>query len=222
LLGLSYFPGTGILAFFGSTATLGLLLLLSSGQTLIKKNSLLLSGVMVNAFCSAIIMLLVSMAHDTRLHNIIFWLMGNLSTADLQQTGFLAAILLPCFVLIFWLSNLLNLLLMGKDLAKTMGINIKAITLILLLTTSVMIGVTVSFCGLIGFVGLVVPHLLRLTLGSDHRVLVPACILGGGAYLIFCDLLAKTIPQQGELPAGVITAMVGAPLFIILLKRSGR
>lgn len=222
LLGLSYFPGTSILAFLGSTATLGLLLLLSSGQTLIKRNALLLSGVMVNAFCSAIIMLLVSMAYDTRLHNIIFWLMGNLSTADLKQTGFLMAILLPCFGLIFWLSNMMNLLLMGKDMAQTMGVHIKAITLTLLLTTSVMIGVTVSFCGLIGFVGLVVPHLLRLSLGSDHRVLVPACVLGGGAYLVFCDLLAKTIPQQGELPAGVITAMIGAPLFIILLKRSGQ
>ena len=92
----------------------------------------------------------------------------------------------------------------------------------LLLTTSLMVSATVSFCGPIGFVGLVMPHLLRLVFGPDHRVLAPACILGGGTYMVFCDLLARTLPDQGEMPAGVITAMVGAPLFIILLKRSGR
>jgi iron complex transport system permease protein len=79
-----------------------------------------------------------------------------------------------------------------------------------------MVSVTVSYCGLIGFVGLVMPHLLRLILGPDHRVLVPASILGGGAYLVICDLLARTLPQQGEMPAGVITALIGAPLFIII------
>jgi iron complex transport system permease protein len=84
-----------------------------------------------------------------------------------------------------------------------------------------MVSVTVSACGLLGFVGLVIPHLLRLILGPDHRVLVPACIFGGGAYMVLCDVLARVLPQQGEMPAGVITAMIGAPLFVILLKRSG-
>ena len=83
-----------------------------------------------------------------------------------------------------------------------------------------MVSVTVSYCGLIGFVGLVMPHLLRLIFGPDHRILVPACILGGGSYLVICDLLARTLPEQGEMPAGVITALIGAPLFILLLKRS--
>jgi len=86
--------------------------------------------------------------------------------------------------------------------------------------TSFIVSATVSYCGLIGFVGLVMPHLLRLALGPDHRILVPACILGGGAYMVVCDLLARILPQQGEMPAGVITAMIGAPLFIYLLKRS--
>ena len=114
----------------------------------------------------------------------------------------------------------MNLLLLGSDLAQTMGVNIKAVTLTLLVTTSFTVSTTVSYCGLIGFVGLVIPHLLRLFLGPDHRILVPACVLGGGAYMVFCDILAKTLPGQGELPAGVVTAMIGAPLFIILLKRS--
>jgi len=220
LMGLSPFPGVSMMAFSGSMATLGLILVMSSGQTILKKDSLLLSGVMVNAFCSAVIMFLVSLTQDARLHNIIFWLMGNLSMTDLKQVGILTATLIPCFVLIFWLSNTMNLLLMGKEMAQTMGVNIKAVTVTLLITTSFMVSATVSHCGLLGFVGLVIPHLLRLVLGPDHRVLVPASLLGGGAYMVLCDLLARVLPKQGEIPAGVITAMIGAPLFIFLLKRS--
>ena len=222
LMGFSRFPGVSLLAFTGSIATLLLILGMSSGQTILKKDALLLSGVMVNAFCAAVIMFLVSMTQDSRLHNIIFWLMGDLSMGDMHHAGILAATLLPCFVLVFWLSNPMNLLLMGKEMAQTMGVNIKAVTITLLVATSFMVSATVSYCGLVGFVGLVMPHLLRLVLGPDHRVLVPACVLGGGTYLVFCDLLARVLPKQGELPAGVITAMIGAPLFIYLLKRSSR
>jgi iron complex transport system permease protein len=116
----------------------------------------------------------------------------------------------------------MNLLLMGKEMAQATGISIKVVTITLLVTSSFMVSATVSYCGLIGFVGLVMPHLLRLIFGPDHRILVPACILGGGSYLVICDLLARTIPEQGEMPAGVITALIGAPLFILLLKRSER
>ncbi len=222
LLGLSRFPGVSLTAFVGSMATLALILVMISGQSVMKKESLLLSGVMVNAFCSSVIMFLVSVTQDAKLHNIIFWLMGDLSTADLGQVGMLAGMLLPCFGIVFWHSHAMNLLLMGKEMAQTTGINIKIVTIALLVTSSFMVSATVSYCGLIGFVGLVMPHLLRLILGPDHRVLVPACILGGGSYLVICDLLARTLPQQGELPAGVITALIGAPLFIMLLKKSGR
>ena len=220
LMGLSRFPGVSFTSFMGSIATLLLILFMSSGQSILKKDSLLLSGVMINAFCSAVIMFLISMTQDFRLHNIIFWLMGDLSMAAIRQTVILTAMLLPCYILIFWLSHSMNLLLMGKEMAQTMGVNIKAVTVTLLLTTSFMVSATVSHCGLIGFVGLVMPHLLRLLLGPDHRVLVPACVMGGGAYMVLCDLLARTLPEQGEMPAGVITAIIGAPLFIFLLKRS--
>ncbi len=222
LMGLARFPGVGLTAFSGSLATLGLILIMSSGRSVLIKDSLLLSGVMVNAFCTAVIMFLISIAQDTRLHNIMFWLMGDLSSSDLLHVGILAATLFPCFILTFWLSNKMNLLLLGNEMALTMGVNIKAVTLTLLVLTTFMISATVSHCGLIGFVGLVIPHLLRLLLGPDHRVLVPACILGGGAYMVLCDLLARILPAQGEMPAGVITALIGAPLFIILLKRSKR
>ncbi|MGD8654398.1 MAG: iron ABC transporter permease [Desulfobacterales bacterium] len=220
LLGLSRFPGICFTSFLGSLGTLALILIMSTGKSILRKDALLLSGVMVNAFCSAIIMFLVSITQDARLHNIIFWLMGDLSTSDLPQVTILGAILIPCFVIIFVFSHAMNLLMMGKDMALSMGINIKAVTLVLLIVTSFMVSATVSFSGLVGFVGLVIPHLLRLILGPDHRILVPASLFGGAAYLVLCDLLARTLPQQGEMPAGVITALIGAPLFIILLKRS--
>lgn len=221
LLGFSRFPGVSLTAFAGSMATLALVLVLSSGQSVLKKDSLLLAGVMVNAFCSAVITFLISLTQDSRLHNIIYWLMGDLGQSGMQQVGLLAAMLLPCFVLFFALSHSMNLLLMGKEMAQTMGVNIRVVTLVLLVATSFMVSATVANCGLLGFVGLVMPHLLRLLVGPDHRVLVPACALGGGAFMVLCDLLARVLPRQGEMPVGVITAMIGAPLFIYLLKRSG-
>ncbi len=221
LMGLANFPGVALTSFAGSMGVLGLVLVLASGQSVLKKDSLLLSGVMVNAFCSAVIMFLISLTQDSRIHNILFWLMGDLSLSELRQAGILAATAIPCFVLIFLLSDKMNLMLMGKDMARSMGVNIKAVTLALLVTTSFMVSSTVCQVGLLGFVGLVIPHLLRLVLGPDHRVMVPACVIGGAAYMTVCDLLARTLPDQGEIPAGVITAMIGAPLFIVLLKRSG-
>jgi iron complex transport system permease protein len=222
LAGFSRFPGVSATAFAGSMGTLLLLFVMSSGQTILKKDTLLLSGVMVNAFCAALIMFLMSITQDSRLHNILFWLMGDLSSSDLGQVGVLAVALIPCFALLIGLSNAMNLLLMGRELAQTMGLNIKAVTITLLLATSLMVSLTVSFCGPVGFVGLVMPHVLRLAFGPDHRLLAPACILAGGTYMVLCDLLARSLPSQGEMPAGVITAMIGVPLFILLLKRAGR
>jgi iron complex transport system permease protein len=222
LLGFSRFPGVSFTAFLGSMATLILILGMSSVQSMLKKDSLLLSGVMVNAFCSAVIMFLISMAMDSRIHSIIFWLMGDFAMVELGHVGMLAGILFPCFILMFWFSNSMNLLLLGKEMAQSMGVNTKGVTITLLVVTSFMVSATVSHCGLIGFVGLVIPHLLRLIVGPDHRVLVPACVFGGGAYMVLCDVLARSLPQQGEMPVGVITAIIGAPLFIFLLKRPGK
>lgn len=220
LLGLARFPGVTVTAFLGSIATLVLVLGVVRGRALVTRDTLLLAGVMVNAFCSAIIMFLVSMTQDSRLHNIIFWLMGDLSLSGIREAGILCVTVLPCIALLFWLSNVMNLLMLGRETALTMGVNIRVNTLVLLTVTSFMVSATVSQCGLIGFVGLVMPHLLRLIFGPDHRVLVPASVLGGAAFMIGCDILARILPEQGEMPAGVISAMIGAPLFIYLLKRS--
>jgi iron complex transport system permease protein len=222
LLGLSHFPGISVLSFSGGMATLILVLVIASGPTLLKKETLLLSGVMVNAFCSAVIMFLISLTTDARVHNILFWLMGDLSAGGKAEALQLSLMVIPFFIVVFWLSNAMNLLMMGKETAYSMGVNVKLLTVVLLVITSFMVSVTVSHCGLVAFVGLVIPHLFRLALGPDHRVLVPACIFGGGAYLVICDLLARTLPRTGEMPVGVITAMIGAPVFILLLKRSSR
>lgn len=222
LLGMSPFPGVAFFAFAGSMATLLLVLLIASTRSAMKKDTLILAGVMVNAFCSSVIMFLISLTQDSRLHNILFWLMGDLSMSDTHRTLMLLVALLPCFAALFLLARPMNILLMGEEMAANMGVDVRLIPLVLLLVTSFMVSVVVCYTGLLGFVGLVMPHLLRLLFGPDHRLLVPACILGGATYLILCDLLARSLPSQGEMPVGVITAMVGAPLFILLLRRSRR
>ncbi len=220
LLSLSPFPGVAALAFLGSMGTMVVVIILTPRETGGGKDALLLSGVMVNALCTAVILFFVTVTQDTRLHNILYWLMGDLSVALPRQIFVLALLLLPCFVVIFMLARPLNLLYLGEEQASYLGLPVETVTYILLGVTSLMLSAAVCQSGLVGFVGLVVPHLLRLWLGPEHRVLVPACILGGGTYLVWCDLLARVLPSQGELPVGVITALIGAPLFIFLLQRS--
>lgn len=217
--GFSRFPGVGLSAFAGSMMTLGLVITLSSGHSTLKKEFLILSGVMVNAFCSAFIMFLMSMTQDSELHTIMFWLMGDLSSSDTHQAIILACSVTPCFVLIVMLSHRMNLMGLGREKAESLGIDVKTTTLVLLIATSFMVSSTVCQCGLLGFVGLVIPHLFRLIFGSDHRILAPACILGGAAYLVICDMIARGLPRQGEIPVGVVTAMIGVPLFIGLLRK---
>ncbi len=222
LLGLSRFPGVSLTSFAGSMATLLVLMLIAGTRSMVQNNRLLLSGVMVNAFCGAVIMFLISITQDSRLHNIIFWMMGDLSLADMHQVTILGITVLPCFLFIFYLAHAMNVLLLGQEMAQSMGFDVRIIVSLLLVVTSLMVSATVSHCGLVGFVGLVIPHLFRLLLGADHRLLVPACLLGGGAYMVLCDILARTLPSHGEMPAGVVTALIGAPLFIYLLKRTER
>ena len=222
LLGLTIFPGVALTAFSGSMFTLLVVLGLASGQLSEQRNSLLLGGVMINAFYSAVITFLISLSPQTsQVHQILFWLMGDFSMQNTEQLIILAPIL-PCMVIIFVLARPMNLLLLGEESAASMGVDVRLIRLILLSTTSLMVSLVVCQAGLVGFVGLTVPHIFRMLLGSDHRLLVPACVLGGASYLIGCDLLARTVSGNGEIPVGIITALVGAPLFIFLLWRSKR
>ncbi len=217
LAGFSLFPGLTLSSFAGSLVVLMMVLLLNHRKET-NSDSLLLGGVMVNAFCGAVIMFLISVSRTSQMQKIIFWLMGDLSSAGADTLPLLLGVL-PCFLLIFLLAQPLNLLLTGRESASSMGVNVAAMMLVLLLTASLMVSLTVCHSGLIGFVGLTVPHILRLVLGSDHRILIPACILSGASYLVLCDLLARSLPSQGEMSVGIVTAMVGAPLFIGLLWR---
>jgi iron complex transport system permease protein len=193
LMGLSYFPGVTIFSFTGSLLVLAFVTTLAGttmGNTMLSRDSLLLGGVMMNAFCAAVIMFLISMTRSFQVQHILYWLMGDLATMQKGQLPILLLVL-PCFVIIFILARPMNLLLLGRETAAAMGINVKSIVLLLLVITSLMVSIIVSLSGLIGFVGLVIPHIFRLVLGPDHRLLVPSCLLGGASYLIICDLLAR-------------------------------
>ena len=222
LIGLSHFPGVALFSFGGSLMVLAFVTILAGtalGNTMLSRDSLLLGGVMMNAFCAAVIMFLISMTRSFQVQHILYWLMGDLSSLQSGQLAILT-IVFPCFAVIFILARPMNLLLLGRETAAAMGINVRSTVLLLLVITSLMVSIIVSLSGLVGFVGLVIPHIFRLILGPDHRLLVPACILGGASYLIICDLLARILPSAGEMPVGIITAPIGAPLFIILLLRN--
>ncbi len=221
LLGLAFFPGITLFSFLGSMLTLATVLLLAGGRSATRKDSLLLGGVMMNAFCGALIMFLISISQASKVQQIIYWLMGDLSMTDSSQLPLLL-LCLPAFAVILLLGRPLNIILAGQEAAIAMGVNVRRYSTILLVTTSFMVSLVVCQSGLIGFVGLLIPHLFRLLLGPDHRLLGPSCILGGASYLVLCDLLARTLPQQGEMPVGIITALIGAPLFIVLLWRARR
>ena len=199
----------------------GGVLLMSRRQAGGRNDSLLLAGVMMNAFCSACIMFLISLSQSSQVHHILFWLMGDLTMAEPERLWFFLP-LVACFFIIYIQARPMNLLLTGEESAAALGLHVTGLTWLLLGTTSFMVSLVVSQAGLVGFVGLVVPHFFRLLHGPDHRILVPACILGGGAYLVICDLLARALPSGGEMPVGVVTALIGAPLFIFLLWREKR
>lgn len=221
LVGFAPFPGVALSSFGGSMLVLALVLMLAAGKSVMRRDSLLLGGVMMNALCGAVIMFLISLTKNTQVHHILFWLMGDLSMFSIEQLPLFLSVL-PCFLIIFIMARPMNLLLMGRENAAVLGVNVKFVTNLLLVATTFMVSVAVCNSGLIGFVGLVIPHILRLAIGSDHRLLVPASILGGASYLIICDLLARSMPTGGEMPVGIITALIGAPLFILLLWRSSR
>lgn len=224
LLGFGQFPGITLTAFGGSMLVLAVLFFLIArlgGRATNDRDSLLLGGVMLNAFCGAVIMFLISVVRSSHVQQILYWLMGDLSLQSASRQ-LLLWLVVPCYALIFSMARPMNLMLLGREAAATMGINVQKVSLLLLTCTTFMVSVVVSQSGLIGFVGLLVPHLFRLLVGPDHRLLVPACILGGASYLVICDSLSRSLPAEGEMPVGIITALIGAPLFIFLLWKSRR
>ncbi len=218
-LGLGY-AAVPPAAFAGCLITTLLLYMVAGTGSRVSATSLLLTGVVFNAFASAAIVFLASLSGLLEGSRIFIWLIGNLSVARIDLAGWVAGFLVVGLVAALLLSRALNLLALGDEAAEQLGVAIETHKRLLLLATSLMVGAAVSVSGLIGFVGLIIPHLLRLLLGPDHRLLVPAAAIGGAAFLVLCDTVARTMLAGRELPVGAITALVGGPFFLVLLRRS--
>ncbi len=183
---------------------------------------LILSGVIAGAFFNAIILLLLSIADVESFRSAIFWMMGNLGGADWDANALLALLLLPAAVALFSLARALNLLSRGEEVAHALGASVGRVKLTAYLAASLMVAAAVAAGGVIGFVGLIVPHAVRIAWGNDHRLLLPASFLAGMAFLILADTVARVVVAPAELPTGVVTAVAGVPFFVILLVRGGR
>lgn len=219
--GLGFTFGVPLFSFMGALFTILLVMGISSRHGGLESSTLLLTGVIVNAFFTAVIMFFISTTSDTRLHSILFWLYGDLSQSKYVQLSISLPLILIVSCIIYFFSRHLNLIVGGEKSALQMGVEVELLKWISFLGISLITGVVVSFSGIIGFVGLIVPHLMRMFLGPDHRQLIPASALGGAIFLIAADTLARTIISPSELPVGVITAFLGAPFFIYLLKARG-
>ena len=208
----SFYLGIPLLAFLGALATVFLVFVVAgSTRGPLQDNSLLLSGVVVNAFFSAAILFFLSVVNSMELHSITFWLMGDLSRASFKEICVAAFCLISGFVLLYAQARKLNLIVQGEETATHLGVHVERTKQWLLVITSLIISVAVSLAGIIGFVGIMVPHLMRLVFGSDHRLLLPVSALFGASFLIIADTIARIVLAPAELPVGVITALCGAP-----------
>jgi iron complex transport system permease protein len=219
--GLSINLGVPLLSFTGALFTVFLVMGISRRQGGLESSTLLLTGVIVNAFFTAIIMFFISTTSDARLHSMLFWLYGDLSQSRYSQLSISFPIIIIASGIIYVFSRHLNLLVGGEDSALQMGVEVELVKWVSFFGISLITGIVISFSGIIGFVGLIVPHLMRMFIGPDHRLLIPASALGGASFMIAADTLARTIISPSELPVGVVTAFLGAPFFIYLLKQRG-
>ncbi|MFA7292836.1 MAG: iron ABC transporter permease [Rhodocyclaceae bacterium] len=216
LLGLSV-AGLNGLAFLGALGAMLIVFGLAHGDGAWTQTRLLLTGVIVAAGCGAVVALMLSIAPEHKLRGMLFWLMG-----DLSQTGapWIALVILVLALLAAMpFARELNLLARGQDTAQALGVNVKRLRYTVYALASLVTAVAVTSAGSIGFVGLVVPHLVRLAIGNDQRLLLPASVLAGGALLTLADTLARTIVAPQQLPVGVLTALIGVPVFLFLLAR---
>ena len=221
VIGLGSLPfGIPGLAFAGGLLSILLVWGLSGATGDRRTDRMLLAGIIVNAFFSALIMFLVSTAGGEQIHSVVFWLMGDLAMAGERDIWLAALFPAAGFAVMFFHARDLNILVTGEGTALQLGIPVQRTRMILLVSASLVTGAAVSVSGVIGFVGLVVPHIVRMRFGSDHRLLLPASLLFGGAFLMAADTVARIVLAPAELPVGVITALCGAPYFAYLMKRS--
>ncbi len=219
LLGLSTSSfGLPLASFLGAIITIFIVFYFGKQDGKIHPNTLLLSGVIIGSFLSSVIMFFISISPKEELHTIIFWLMGDFSFSNLRAISIVLPYILLGITGIFFLSRPLNLIISGEDTAIQLGVEVERVKMLSYLLASLITAASVSVCGLIGFVGLIIPHSIRLLLGADHRLLIPSSALLGASFLIASDTIARTMFSPTELPVGVITAAFGGPFFIYILK----
>lgn len=183
---------------------------------------LLLAGIAINALCGAAIGILSYVGDEQQLRQLTLWMMGSLGQAQWPTLLVAASFALPAMVATAWLATTLNLLQLGDEEAHYLGVNVKRKRQLLLLISSLLVGAAVSVSGVIGFIGLVIPHLIRMTIGADHRWLLPCSTLAGACLLLVADTLARTLVQPAEMPVGLLTSLIGGPYFLWLILRTRR
>lgn len=204
---------------FGLLAV-GLVLLVSRMQKKRELYMLVLSGVIVSALFEALVSLVKYVADpQDKLPAITVWLMGSLASASYQKVWLAAATLGPCILVMLALRWKMNLLSLDEEEARSLGVNVELLRLLIIVASTLMTAVSVSLCGIIGWIGLVIPHICRFFVGNDHRGLLPACVISGAAYLLLIDGIARTL-TAAELPLSILTAMIGAPFFAYMLRKT--
>ncbi len=209
------------IAFAGAILAL-LIVLAVAGGTRASVYDLILSGVIVSAIASSILMFLVATAPRDGLHSVIWWMLGNLQPASRGQMILTSVVVLGGILTAWLIAPQLDALTLGQEVAHHVGVRTELISTVGLLLGSLLAAAAVSLAGLIGFVGLIVPHVMRSLLGPGHRRLIPATALAGGIFLALCDALARTILAPREIPVGILTALCGGPFFLVILKLRGR
>lgn len=207
------------MAFAGALGTIVLVQTLARTRAgAMPVETMLLAGVTVSAILNSLLMFLVSVAPSDKLHGVVWWLLGNLFAAEWRQAAPMAVVVVPGLAVSILLARDLNLMALGDAPASHLGLNVERSRLLFFVIASLVTGATVAACGIIGFVGLIVPHAMRLVVGPDHRRLVPATAIAGATFLVLADCLARTLLAT-EIPIGVVTALAGGPLFLMLLRR---
>jgi iron complex transport system permease protein len=227
ILGISWSFWAGspisVFAFAGALMTVWLVWFIGHFAGKAQVTSLLLAGVVVNAFFSAVIMFLTSILKSDQLRTTIYWLMGSIPEAESQAVLVISIVcIVGGLIALFCICNKLNILSLGEYEAKGLGVNTTSVRFIAFALAAFITSISVSLSGLIGFVGLIVPHAIRLTFGPDHRQLLPISAITGGIFLVIADTLARTIFEPEQFPVGVITAIAGGPFFLILLTKYTR
>lgn len=211
-------------AFFGALATTVAVFALAQRRGRVTPERLVLAGVAMSFFLSSVTSYLVLRASGPGqgVTQVLSWLSGSLAAADWGDLGLPSVVLVVAVVGLVLMAPILNAFLMGDETASSLGVDVARMRLILFAITSLLVGVAVAVSGAIGFVGLVVPHGVRMVVGSDHRWVLPISALAGGLLLVVVDLLARVILAPSEVPVGLLTAVIGAPFFLFLLRRTGR